>query len=215
MADWRTVADIRREYGELELTEDRLEANPFDQFKFWFEATRISEKSDPTAMVLSTVDEKGWPDSRVVLLKGLEKDTFVFYTNYDSNKSIQLQHTPYAALNFYWPQMARQVRIRGRVKRTGESQSDLYFSQRPIESQLSAMASHQSQQLGNRQELEDAFNKLISEYRHKPVIRPRNWGGYYVIPDEMEFWQGRDNRLHDRFHYFRLNDNWVCRRLAP
>lgn len=215
MTDWRTVADIRREYGDLELTEDRLEANPMDQFKLWFEATRISEKSDPTAMVLSTVDEKGWPDSRVVLLKGIEKDAFVFYTNYDSNKSIQLQHTPYAALNFYWPQMARQVRIRGRVKRTAESHSDLYFSQRPIESQLSAMASHQSQPLANRQELEDAFNKLVNEYRHKPVIRPCNWGGYYVIPDEMEFWQGRDSRLHDRFHYFRQNGNWIGRRLAP
>lgn len=215
MNDWRTIADIRREYGDLELNEKILEANPFNQFKIWFEATLITEKSDPTAMVLSTVDENGWPDSRVVLLKGIENDTFIFYTNYDSNKAIQLQHTPYAALNFYWPQMARQIRIRGRVKRTPREDSDLYFSNRPLESQLSAIASPQSREIVDRQVLEDAFNRLLHEYRQKPVVRPRNWGGFYIIPDEMEFWQGRDNRLHDRFHYLRQNDNWIVRRLAP
>lgn len=215
MNDWRTIADIRREYGDLELTETIIQPNPIDQFKLWFEATQTTEKSDPTAMVLSTVDEKGWPDSRVVLLKGLEQDTFVFYTNYDSNKSMQLQQTPYAALNFYWPQMARQIRIRGRVKRTGSEQSDAYFSHRPLESQLSAVASPQSSEITDRQVLEDAFNKLLVEHRQTPVIRPQNWGGYYVIPDEMEFWQGRDSRLHDRFHYFKQNGSWVFRRLAP
>lgn len=215
MNDWRTIADIRREYGELELSEKLIEADPFNQFKLWFDATMITEKSDPTAMVLSTVDENGWPDSRVVLLKGIEKDTFVFFTNYDSNKAKQLQHTPYAALNFYWPQMARQIRIRGRVKRTSKEESDLYFSSRPLESQLGAIASSQSREIANRQVLEDAFNNLLAEYRQKPVVRPCNWGGFYLIPDEIEFWQGRDSRLHDRFHYFKQHDNWVFRRLAP
>ena len=215
MQDWRTIADIRREYGDLNLTEELLEKNPFDQFKLWFEETLVSEKSDPTAMVVSTVDKRGWPDSRVVLLKGIENDTFVFYTNYESSKAIQLQHTPYCALNFYWPQMARQVRIRGRVKRTSKEQSDSYFAKRPVESQLSAMASSQSREVADRKSLEDAFNELVARFGQQPIVRPQNWGGYFVIPDEIEFWQGRDNRLHDRFHYFMQEGRWTFRRLAP
>jgi pyridoxamine 5'-phosphate oxidase len=215
MKDWQTIAHIRRDYGDLTLSEESIAAEPFTQFKLWFTEILKSEKSDPTAMVLSTVDERGWPDSRVVLLKGIENDTFIFYTNYESTKALQLQHTPYAALNFYWPQMARQVRVRGRVKRTSDAQSDDYFSNRPVVSQVSAMASPQSRPIASRQSLEDAFNKLITQYSQKSIIRPTNWGGYIVIPDEIEFWQGRDNRLHDRFHYIKQQGEWGIRRLAP
>jgi len=215
MTDWRTIADVRREYGVLSLNEDEAEKDPFSQFRRWFEEIVAVEKYDPTAMVLSTVDEKGFPDSRVVLLKGIENEAFIFYTNYESTKAVQIMHTPYVALNFYWPVMSRQVRIRGRVKKTATEQSDAYFKSRPLESQLSAVASPQSKKIENRQDLEKAFNKLVSENGQQAVVRPTNWGGYLVLPDEVEFWQGRDNRLHDRLHYFQQQGEWTLRRLAP
>lgn len=215
MDKWRTLADIRREYGVLYLDEQQVPDDPFVQFKMWFEEVITVEHSDPTAMVLSTVDDRGLPDSRVVLLKGMEQQHFVFYTNYQSAKAMQLKHTPYAALNFYWPELARQVRIRGRVKRTSKQQADTYFASRPLASQLSALASAQSRAIASRQELEEAFNQLVKKYSQEPVVRPRYWGGYAVIPDEIEFWQGRDNRLHDRIHYFKQRGAWMHRRLAP
>ncbi len=215
MSNWKTIADIRREYGDLDLNEDTIQACPINQFKLWFEEGLKTEKSDPTAMVLSTVDTKGHPDSRVVLLKSIEESAFVFYTNYQSTKSLQIRHTPYAALNFYWPQMARQIRVRGRIKRVPNKQADAYFASRPIMSQLSAIASPQSRRINNRQNLEQALNKLIAQYGQEPVVRPKHWGGYLVIPDEVEFWQGRDNRLHDRILYSKRRGKWVICRLAP
>ncbi|MCC5016288.1 MULTISPECIES: pyridoxamine 5'-phosphate oxidase [unclassified Legionella] len=215
MSHWRTLAEIRREYGDLNLNEENIEECPITQFKHWFEDVLLSEKSDPTAMVLSTVDEKGYPDSRVVLLKGLDEGTFIFYTNYGSSKSVQLGRIPYAALNFYWPQMARQVRIRGRVKRTTKKQSDTYFASRPVTSQLSAIASPQSQKISDRKSLEQSLNELIEQHGQEPIVRPRHWGGYIVIPDEIEFWQGRDNRLHDRIFYYKSKGQWIHCRLAP
>lgn len=215
MGDFRSLADIRRDYGELSLSEEFAQVDPVMQFKLWFDDVLKNEKNDPTAMVLSTVDEQGYPDSRVVLLKGIVDGHFIFYTNYQSAKSIQIQNTPYAALNFYWPQMARQVRLRGRVKKVSKEQSDTYFSSRPVNSQLSAIVSHQSQVIENRGSLEKALNELIQKHGQEPVLRPDNWGGYMIIPDEIEFWQGRDNRLHDRIHYYRQEGTWLHRRLAP
>lgn len=215
MSKWGSLANIRREYGHLNLHEHSIDKCPIKQFKKWFEEVLLVEKTDPTAMVLSTVDEKGYPDSRVVLLKGLEDQSFVFYTNYESTKAVQLHANPYASLNFYWAQMARQVRIRGRVKRVPQKQSDAYFSSRPVVSQLSAMISPQSKEITSREELEDSLNKLITQYGQEPIIRPKNWGGYMVIPDEIEFWQGRDNRLHDRLLYYKKRGEWSCHRLAP
>ncbi|MCE3045187.1 pyridoxamine 5'-phosphate oxidase [Legionella sp. 16cNR16C] len=208
------LAEIRREYGNLTLDE-RVETDPFELFQRWFEEVLQIEISDPTAMVLSTTDESGLPDSRVVLLKGLEQDSFLFYTNYDSAKAMQLNRTPYAALNFFWPQLVRQVRIRGRVKRNSPEQSDEYFNSRPLASRISAVVSPQSAEITERMQLEKAFNDLLAKHSQEPVIRPRNWGGYLVLPDEFEFWQGRDNRLHDRLHFRQQEGNWVCRRLAP
>jgi pyridoxamine 5'-phosphate oxidase len=215
MSDRQTLAEIRREYGDLSLNEENIEECPITQFKCWFAEVLLSEKSDPTAMVLATVDEKGYPDSRVVLLKELDEGAFIFYTNYHSTKSLQLSRTPYAALNFYWPQMVRQVRIRGRVKRTTKRQSDIYFASRPVASQLSAVASPQSQKIANRKSLENSINELIAQYGQEPIVRPKNWGGYIVIPDEIEFWQGRDNRLHDRIVYYKNKGYWTYCRLAP
>ena len=215
MSEWQTLADIRREYGVLSLSEDSVLKSPVAQFKSWFEECLKSEKSDPTAMVLSTVDEQGHPDSRVVLLKGIEEEAFVFFTNYQSAKAIQLQNSPYAALNFYWPQMARQIRIRGRVTRIPEKQSDLYFSTRPVKSQYSAIISPQSKQISDRHSLEKQLNDLIESHGQAPVQRPEQWGGYKVMPEVYEFWQGRDNRLHDRIQYTLSADQWLIRRLAP
>lgn len=215
MSHFRSIADIRRDYGELSLHEENIDADPIMQFKHWFEEVLKNEQHDPTAMVLSTVDNKGNPDSRVVLLKGLDAGAFVFYTNYQSNKALQLKQHPYAALNFYWPHMARQVRIRGRVEKTSQEQSDAYFSSRPVNSQLGAIASPQSKEIKNRAMLDQALNQLIAEHGQELVVRPEHWGGYKITPEEIEFWQGRDNRLHDRIHYYRQNGQWMYHRLAP
>jgi pyridoxamine 5'-phosphate oxidase len=216
MSQFRSIADIRRDYGELSLNENGLHPNPIEQFKVWFEDVLNNEKNDPTAMVLSTVDTHGFPDSRVVLLKGFSEGNFIFYTNYKSTKALQIENNPHAAINFYWPQMARQVRIRGSVKKVNEALSDSYFLSRPIKSQLSAIVSPQSQEVADRAYLDDALDALIQQRQQDPVIRPNYWGGYMIIPHEIEFWQGRDNRLHDRIHYCRQEDGaWLHRRLAP
>lgn len=215
MTHWKTIADIRREYGNLSLSEEEAALCPIEQFERWFAEVVKTEKSDPTAMVLSTVDELGHPDSRVVLLKEAKDGAFIFYTNYQSTKSMQIRANPYVALNFYWPEMARQVRIRGRIKQISKEKSDAYFSSRPKMSQLSAISSPQSKEITGRAELEHTLNELITQYQQALVVRPEHWGGYEVIPDEIEFWQGRDNRLHDRIHYFRQEGKWIHRRLAP
>lgn len=215
MSHFESIADIRRDYGELSLDEQLVQDEPIAQFGLWFKDVLQNEKNDPTAMVLSTVDAKGHPDSRVVLLKSLDEGHFVFYTNYLSTKAIEMEHTPYAALNFYWPQMARQVRVRGLAKKVSPSDSDHYFSSRPIKSQLSAIISPQSQVISSRASLEKALNELIEKHGQQPVLRPENWGGYKVIPQEIEFWQGRDNRLHDRIQYYLEDGKWLHRRLAP
>ena len=215
MTLYKTLADIRRDYGQLSLSEANAKDCPIAQFESWFADVVKSEKSDPTAMVLSTVDERGDPDSRVVLLKGVQDGAFVFYTNYQSAKADQIRHHPRVALNLYWPEMARQVRIRGDVKRTSKAKSDAYFASRPITSQLSAITSPQSRAILGREELELKLNQLIAQHQQKPIVRPNHWGGYEVIPMEIEFWQGRDNRLHDRIHYYHEKGKWVHRRLAP
>ncbi|MBA2657578.1 MAG: pyridoxamine 5'-phosphate oxidase [Tatlockia sp.] len=213
--NWKTIAEIRREFGALTISDEAVHVCPLNQFKLWFEEAELKGGSDPTAMNLSTVDEKGNPDSRIVLLKGLSEEGFIFYTNYESSKGTQLKQKPYAALTFYWPQLARQVRIRGKVKRVSKEQSDAYFSSRPIASQFSAIVSAQSQPIKSREELELAFNKFSEMQGQKACIRPKNWGGYVVRPSEIEFWQGRDNRLHDRICYYKLKNKWTHCRLAP
>lgn len=214
MNQFRSIADIRRDYGELTLDEQTIHDNPIEQFKLWFDEVLAVEPHDPTAMVLSTIDEQGFPDSRVVLLKGLEDDNFVFYTNYHSSKGLQLAKNPQAALNFYWPHMARQVRIRGLVEQLSPQHSDEYFASRPPLSQLSAIVSPQSQIIKNRAVLEEALEHLTSD-KPQTISRPAHWGGYRLLPQTIEFWQGRDNRLHDRVAYCRQNNVWSHARLAP
>jgi pyridoxamine 5'-phosphate oxidase len=215
MTHWSALAGIRREYGDFSLNDEDLPDFPLLQFKRWFSEVLNTEVNDPTAMLLSTVDEQGHPDSRVVLLKGIEKGGFVFYTNYQSIKAKQIQHTPWVALNFYWPSMVRQVRIRGRIRKVTEAQSNAYFASRPKTSQFSAVISQQSREVASRTELENALNEIIASHQQEQVIRPDYWGGYTVIPEQYEFWQGRDNRLHDRIQYYRDQGKWCHRRLAP
>lgn len=214
MTQQKTLADIRREYGDLSLKENEIQACPIAQFQLWFSDILKTEVHDPTAMVLSTVDAAGRPDSRVVLLKGIEDGAFIFYTNYTSIKAHQIKANPTVALNFYWPTMARQVRVRGEVRFTSQKQSDEYFSSRPLASQWSALISPQSAEISGRAELEVALEALRLQ-NEVPVIRPDHWGGYCVLPFEVEFWQGRDNRLHDRIQYIRHEGFWTFRRLAP
>lgn len=215
MRQWKSIAEIRREYGSLSLSEDQIPDSPITQFEAWFAEVLQVEKNDPTAMVLSTVDEQGHPDSRVVLLKGIDDGDFIFYTNYQSAKAQHIKAHPQVALNFFWPEMARQVRIQGVVERVSAVQSDAYFSSRPSLSQLSAIVSHQSQILENRAQLEQRLNALIAESQQALVVRPEHWGGYRVIPHRIEFWQGRDNRLHDRINYVQESGIWTHHRLAP
>lgn len=215
MTTFKSIADIRREYGELTLNETSIVPNPFAQFKIWFEEVLQVEVCDPTAMVLSTVDQDGFPDSRVVLLKGIENEGFIFYTNYLSAKGKQLLGNSHAALNFYWPKMARQVRIRGLAEKITKEQSDSYFSTRPFQSQIGAVISPQSQNIPNREYLEQAINKIIQERGEQAIQRPQTWGGFKIVPQQIEFWQGRNNRLHDRILYCRQGVEWVINRLAP
>lgn len=215
MKDGKIISNIRRNYGGQTLNEEQVEADPIDQFKIWFETILASVEHDPTAMVLSTVDSHGFPDSRVLLLKGIENGGFVFYTNYESTKALQLENNPHAAMNFYWPSLVRQVRVRGSVKRVSQAQSEAYFSSRPKASQLSAVASAQSQTIASRESLEELVRCETLKHSQELITCPKNWGGYSLIPDEMEFWQGRDDRLHDRIQYFKQHEQWKYRRLAP
>lgn len=215
MEKWQTLSGLRREYGTKTLTEEALPVSPFVQFKRWFEDVLASEISDPTAMVVSTVDAEGCPDSRVVLLKGIENDTFLFYTNYESSKAAQLTQSPNIALNFYWPTMARQVRIRGEVSRTSQTESETYFTSRPKESQIAAIISPQSHRIDSRNTLENAIAQFKVTHPNQPLSCPEYWGGYRVYPKAIEFWQGRDNRLHDRILYQYIAERWQYCRLAP
>lgn len=209
------MASNRREYGQLSLNAEDMADSPLVQFEQWFDEAVSNEVMDPTAMTLSTVDPKGRPDSRVVLLKGIENNAFVFYTNYNSTKSVELRVHPYAALNFYWPSMARQVRIRGPVTRVSDVASDEYFASRPKKSQCGAIASPQSQVMTDRDDLEAQVEQIMQAHEHDLIKRPAYWGGFAVSVDEMEFWQGRDSRLHDRILYAKDDKSWKKSRLAP
>jgi len=207
---------IRRDYGQSALNEQDMSLDPIVQFERWFQAVLMEAVDDPTAMVLSTVDERGHPDSRVLLLKGIEQNGFVFYTNYNSAKGHQLALNGYAALNFYWPSMMRQVRVRGLIAKLSHAQSCAYFATRPRGSQIGAMASQQSQVILNRAQIEADYHALAKQYTHEVLPCPSHWGGYLLVPEQMEFWQGRDDRLHDRVQYLRQDDGtWNMCRLAP
>ena len=210
-----SLADIRREYLGEPLSESHSDADPMRQFTHWFEQVRELEP-DPTAMALATASPEGRPSVRTVLLKGVDDRGLVFYTNYDSRKAREMEATGRASLMFFWRSVERQVRIDGHVERVSPSESDAYFETRPLDSRLSVYASRQSEVIESRDLLEEAFERVKRTYGEGPVPRPAWWGGYRVIPDEYEFWQGRTSRLHDRLRYVKGdNGSWQRERLAP
>ena len=211
-----SFADLRKEYMQRGLDEGDLDADPIRQFQAWFDAARAASPFEPNAMALATVGADGRPSVRMVLLKGLDERGFVFYTNYESRKGRELEDTPWAALDFFWPEMERQVRVEGNVERVTAEESDNYFHSRPVGSQLGAAASRQSEVIPDRDVLERRVAELGEQYRDQEIPRPEYWGGYRVVPDFIEFWQGRLNRLHDRLRYrLSADGSWKIERLSP
>jgi pyridoxamine 5'-phosphate oxidase len=208
------IADLRQEYMRAGLAESDALADPFAQFERWLKDALAAPLPLANAMTLATVTPQGAPDARVVLLKGVDGGGFVFYTNYDSRKGRQIAARPEACLVFLWTQLERQVRIEGKVEKVSAADSDGYFASRPAGARLSACASAQSEVVLNRKYLESQVEKIKSQFGESPP-RPAHWGGYRVIPAQIEFWQGRENRLHDRLLYRRSKNDWKIERLAP
>jgi pyridoxamine 5'-phosphate oxidase len=206
---------LREEYEGTPLDEAELAASPVEQFERWFAAAAAVGVAVANGMTLATVDERGVPAARVVLLKGVDARGFVFFTNYDSRKGRELDGTGRAALVFWWPPLSRQVRVEGSVERVSVAESDDYFATRPRESNLSAMASPQSQPVENRAWLSARVAEARQAWDGKALERPEHWGGYRVVPHRVEFWQGRRDRLHDRLCYLREGESWKIVRLAP
>jgi pyridoxamine 5'-phosphate oxidase len=216
MADTRQdLADLRREFRGQPLRRADLDADPFVQFDRWFQEATRAAVPEPNAMCLATVADDGQPSSRTVLLKFYDRSGFVFYTNYGSRKARELEANPRVALLLFWPELFRQVKIRGHASRCSSAESLAYFLRRPRDSQLGAWVSSQSQVISSRSMLEQKFAEMKQKFAAGEVPLPSFWGGYRVVPQDIEFWQGQENRLHDRFAYSRKDDGWQIERLAP
>lgn len=210
------LANLRNDYKKSSLQVEDVKKDPIEQFHIWFDEAKNSEIMEPNAMTLATCNAKGLPTARVVLLKGIEKNQFIFYTNYQSRKGKDLDEHPYAALNFFWGELERQVRIEGVVERVDEATSTEYFQSRPRESQIGAWASPQSAVIESREILEERKKKIEERFENAEVLpKPKQWGGYAIKPYLIEFWQGRPGRLHDRVVYTLEENNWKISRLAP
>jgi len=209
------LASIRREYALKELSRRTVDADPFVQFSCWMDEALAAEVKDATGMTLSTASRNGVVTSRVVLLKGIDPAGLVFYTNYGSKKATDMGENPNIALHFFWRELERQVEVTGRAQKVSREESEAYFATRPRDSQLGAWASHQSDTLASRSALEARFAELEVEYEGRDVPCPPVWGGYLVVPDSFEFWQGRVSRLHDRILYSRDGEHWAISRLSP
>ena len=209
------VAGLRKDYGQASLNEDAVLDDPMLQFTRWFEQALKAQVNEPNAMNLATVDARGRPSSRIVLVKQFDERGFTWYTNYGSRKAQELRANPYAALLFFWSELERQVRIEGRVETTSADESDKYFHSRPLKSRLSAIASQQSAPIDNRAALERNYEAVAATAGDAPA-RPSNWGGFRLVPERIEFWQGRRSRFHDRIVYERQEDgSWARQRLQP
>jgi pyridoxamine 5'-phosphate oxidase len=210
-----SVADLRREYARARLDEAKVSPDPITEFARWFEEAVKAEVQEPNAMALASVSPDGAPSARIVLLKGFDERGFVFFTDYRSQKGAELEQNPRAALVFYWPELERQIRITGATAAVGREESDAYFRTRPRGSRISAWVSHQSQVIPSRKVLEDRAKALEREYPGDDVPLPPYWGGVRLVPDAIEFWQGRTSRLHDRIRYVRDRERWRIERLSP
>jgi pyridoxamine 5'-phosphate oxidase len=211
----QNIADLRKSYEQGELDEQHSAADPLQQFSLWLEQALKSELPEPNAMTLATVGADGRPSSRVVLIKGFDARGIVWYTNYESRKGLELAGNPYAALQFHWVELERVVRIEGRVEKTSAEESDAYFHSRPLDSRIGAWASPQSEVIGSRAVLVANAAKFGAQFLLQPP-RPPHWGGYRLVPDRWQFWQGRRSRLHDRLRYTQQpGGGWLRERLAP
>ncbi len=211
----KEIADLRREYSQSKLEVDSVDKNPILQFRKWFDEALNSEMIEPNAMILSTVNENRQPAQRTVLLKAIDTDGFVFYTNYTSRKAQHIENNPNVSILFPWYELERQVSIQGKAEKVGAAQSLKYFLSRPFGSQLGAWVSNQSEVISSRSILEEKLAQMKAKFNEGKVPLPDFWGGYKIVPERIEFWQGRSNRLHDRIEFTKELQNWKIQRLSP
>ena len=206
---------LRSDYSMSALSETSINVSPIEQFRIWINEAITTSTSESHAMILATVNKDNQPSTRVVLLREIRPDGFVFYTNYNSKKGKDIEFCPNASLHFFWQHLERQVKIEGVIEKVAATDSDSYFSSRPRESKIGAWASEQSVQIKDREILESRFIQLSEKYPDENIPRPNYWGGYILKPKCIEFWQGRPSRLHDRIQYILVNNDWKIERLAP
>jgi pyridoxamine 5'-phosphate oxidase len=210
-----SIADLRKDYSRASLSETDVNPNPIEQFSKWFQEAISAQVPEANAMSMSSASADGRPSSRILLIKDVDQRGFTFFTNYESRKGRELDSNPYAALLFYWIELERQVRIEGRVERITDAENDAYYNSRPVKSRLGAIASAQSRPVASREVLEARVQEVEKQFGDHPV-RPPQWGGYRLVPEYLEFWQGRPSRLHDRIAYQRQADgSWTLQRLQP
>jgi pyridoxamine 5'-phosphate oxidase len=210
------INKLRHDFSKMTLDESMVDADPIKQFETWFRAAVESKVHEPNATVLSTVSAENRPSARVLLLRNFDEKGFVFYTNYNSRKGKDIEKNPYATLTFFWPELERQIRIEGKLEKQSAEESDLYFMSRPLSSRLGAWTSPQSEIIIDRKSLDEALEKITKHFEGKEVTRPEWWGGYVLVPNRIEFWQGRESRLHDRIVYLKMDGGeWEISRLAP
>ncbi|GAB3694726.1 pyridoxamine 5'-phosphate oxidase [Spirosoma flavus] len=209
------ISHLRNEYTLAGLDIADVLPNPVSQFQNWFDAAVQAKVPEPNAMHLSTVTSEGRPDGRIVLLKGVSEAGFVFFTNYESRKGQELIAHPFASLTFFYPELERQIRVEGRVEKVSSEESDTYFNSRPRGSQIGAWTSHQSSVIPNRDVLETRQHEIEVQFENQTIPRPPYWGGFRIVPNVVEFWQGRPSRLHDRIRYRKEGESWMIERLSP
>ena len=208
------LGPMRRQYLNGQLNEADVKANPIEQFMIWFNEAISCEEFDASAFVLSTVNSESMPSGRVVLLKGILNEGFLFFTNYLSQKGKEIENNPFVAMTFFWPKSERQVRVKGKVEKLDKVRSLVYFHSRPRDSQIASFISPQSQVIESRQVIEEAFYRAQQQFSDK-IPLPEFWGGFIICPLIIEFWQGRENRLNDRLQYILIDKQWIIQRLAP